>query len=72
MSTRNSLCKYILATILALLLTGCSIGSIFQPPTPTPKPSRLPDPDEAKALLVQLVDVEKRAWKSGPPGSWWG
>jgi CubicO group peptidase (beta-lactamase class C family) len=61
MSTRNSLCKYILATILALLLTGCSIGSIFQPPTPTPKPSRLPDPDEAKALLVQLVDVEKRA-----------
>ena len=25
------------------------------------QPSRLPDPDEVKALLVQLVDVEKRA-----------
>jgi len=25
------------------------------------RPSRLPDPDEVKALLVQLVDVEKRA-----------
>jgi CubicO group peptidase (beta-lactamase class C family) len=25
------------------------------------KPSRLPDPDDVKALLVQLVDVEKRA-----------
>ena len=24
------------------------------------QPSRLPDPDEVKALLVQLVDVEKR------------
>jgi D-alanyl-D-alanine-carboxypeptidase/D-alanyl-D-alanine-endopeptidase len=61
MLTRESLGKCILSAILALLLAGCAIGSISQPPTPESKPSRLPDPDEAKALLVQLVDVEKRA-----------
>ena len=61
MSARESLDKCILTAILSLLLAGCAIGSIFQPPTPTPNPSRLPDSDEAKALLVQLVDVEKRA-----------
>jgi CubicO group peptidase (beta-lactamase class C family) len=60
MSTRKSLGKCILSAILVLLLTGCATGSIFQPPTPTSKPSRLPDPNEVKALLVQMVDVEKR------------
>ncbi len=60
-STRESDGKCILSAILALLLAGCAIGSIFQPPTPTPRPSRLPDPNEVKTLLVQLVDVDKRA-----------
>jgi CubicO group peptidase (beta-lactamase class C family) len=60
MSTRKSLGKCILSAILSLLLAGCAAGSIFQLPTTTPKPSRLPDPDEVKALLVQMVDVEKR------------
>jgi CubicO group peptidase (beta-lactamase class C family) len=60
MSTRKSLGKCILSAILVLLLTGCATGSIFQPPTPTSKPSRLPDPNEVKALLVQMVNVEKR------------
>jgi len=60
MSTRKSLGKRILSAILALLLAGCATGSIFQLPTPAAKPSRLPDQDEVKALLVQMVDVEKR------------
>jgi CubicO group peptidase (beta-lactamase class C family) len=30
-------------------------------PTATIQPSRLPDPEEVRALLVQLVDVERRA-----------
>ena len=61
MSTRKSLGKYILSAILALLLAGCATGLISQPTTSTRKPSRLPDPNEVKALLVQLVDVDKRA-----------
>jgi uncharacterized lipoprotein YajG len=61
MSTRNSLGKSILSAILVLLLAGCSTGLISQTPTPPAKPSRLPDPNEVKALLVQLVDVDKRA-----------
>jgi D-alanyl-D-alanine-carboxypeptidase/D-alanyl-D-alanine-endopeptidase len=60
MSTRKSLGKCILSAILSLLLAGCAIGSIFQPSTPTSKPSRLPDSNEVKALLVQLVDIDKR------------
>jgi len=60
MSTRKSLSKCILSAILALLLAGCATGSIFQPPAPPSKPSRLPDPNEVKELLVQMVDVEKR------------
>ena len=43
MSTRKSLEKCTLLAILSLLLAGCSIGSIFQPPTPTPVPSGLVD-----------------------------
>lgn len=61
MSTRKSFGKYILSAILALLLAGCATGLMFQPPAPPSKPSRLPDPNEVKALLVQLVDVDKRA-----------
>jgi CubicO group peptidase (beta-lactamase class C family) len=61
MLTKKSFGKWVLSAILALLLTGCTIGSIFQPPTSTGKSSRLPDPNEVKALLVQLVDVDKRA-----------
>ena len=61
MSTRKSFGKWILSAILALLLAGCSTGSISQSPTPTSQLSRLPDPNEVEALLVQMVDVEKRA-----------
>ena len=61
MLTRESIGKYILSAILTLLLAGCAIGLISQPTTPKSKPSRLPDPNEVKALLVQLVDVDKRA-----------
>src|SRR5512139_1939021 len=43
----------LLHVFILLALSACGIA--------TPKPSRLPDPDEVKALLVQLVDVEKRA-----------
>ncbi|HSF80242.1 MAG TPA: serine hydrolase [Anaerolineales bacterium] len=34
--------------------------SLFQPPTPSSRTSRLPDPNQVKELLVQIVDVEKR------------
>ncbi len=61
MSARKSLRISILSAMLALLLGGCATGSVFQPPAPPSKPSRLPDPNEVKALLVQLVDVDKRA-----------
>ena len=37
-----------------LLLALCACGAARQP-------SRLPDPEEVKALLVQLVDMEMRA-----------
>ena len=60
MSTRKSLSQCILSAILALLLVGCAADSMVQPPTPTSRPSRLPDPNEVKALLVQIVDVEER------------
>ena len=63
MSTRKSLGNWFSSSILSLLLTGCAMGSISQPPTPASKPSRLPDPNEVKALLVQLVDEEK--WAPG-------
>ena len=43
MSTRKSLGKCILSATLSLLLAGCSMGSIFQPPTPTPMPSGMVD-----------------------------
>jgi CubicO group peptidase (beta-lactamase class C family) len=60
MSTRKSFVKWFLSAMLCLLLAGCVTGSSFQPPIPPSRPSRLPDPDEVKALLVQIVDVEKR------------
>jgi CubicO group peptidase (beta-lactamase class C family) len=44
---------------LFILLALSACGTIPASPSPTPKPSRLPDPDDVKALLVQLVDVEK-------------
>ena len=60
MSTRNPLAKCILSAILTLLLAGCATGLISQPTAPKSMPSRLPDPNEVKKLLVQVVDVEKR------------
>lgn len=48
----------LLHLFLLLALSGCGITT--PSPTATTQPSRLPDPNEAKALLVQLVDVEKR------------
>jgi D-alanyl-D-alanine-carboxypeptidase/D-alanyl-D-alanine-endopeptidase len=49
----------LLYLFIVLALSACGITTNSQ--TATPKPSRLPDPEEVKALLVQLVDVEKRA-----------
>jgi serine-type D-Ala-D-Ala carboxypeptidase/endopeptidase len=52
---------------LLVLLALCACGTVPAGPSPTPsptaavQPSRLPDPNEVKAFLVQLVDVEKRA-----------
>jgi hypothetical protein len=43
MSTRKSLEKSTLLAPLSLLLAGCSIGSIFPSPTPTPLPSGMVD-----------------------------
>ena len=51
--------------LILLALNAC--GLIAPSPSPLPsstattQPSRLPDPDDVKSLLVQLVDVEKRA-----------
>ena len=50
-------CILVFFTILA----GCTPQAPQASPTATIQPSRLPDPNEVKALLVQLVDVEKRA-----------
>jgi len=55
--------------VLSMLASACAaptptatpVPSPMPSPTATTQPSRLPDPDEVKALLVQLVDVEKRA-----------
>jgi serine-type D-Ala-D-Ala carboxypeptidase/endopeptidase len=55
----------LLHLVILLALSACGIV----PASPSPMPgtsattniSRLPDPDEVKELLVQLVDVEKRA-----------
>ncbi len=49
----------LLNPLLLLALSTCGITT--PSPTATTQPSRLPDPNEVKALLVQLVDVEKRA-----------
>jgi len=46
--------------VLFLLLALCACGVTTPSPTATTQFSRLPDPNEVKALLVQLVDVEKR------------
>jgi D-alanyl-D-alanine-carboxypeptidase/D-alanyl-D-alanine-endopeptidase len=57
----------LLRIFLLLALSACGIVPASPSPMPSPtattRPSRLPDPDEVKPLLVQLVDVEKR-----PPG----
>ena len=46
--------------LLALSACGIATPSPMPSPTATPQPSRLPDPDEVKALLVQVVDEERR------------
>jgi serine-type D-Ala-D-Ala carboxypeptidase/endopeptidase len=55
----------LLNILLLLALSACGIvpasPSHMPSPTTATQPSRLPDPDEVRALLVQLVDVEKRA-----------
>jgi serine-type D-Ala-D-Ala carboxypeptidase/endopeptidase len=54
----------LLNIFLLLALSACGIVPASSSPVPspaaTPRPSRLPNPDEVKALLVQLVDEEKR------------
>jgi CubicO group peptidase (beta-lactamase class C family) len=51
---------------LLILLALCACGTTTTSPAPMPspaattQPSRLPDPEEVRALLVQLVDVERR------------
>jgi D-alanyl-D-alanine-carboxypeptidase/D-alanyl-D-alanine-endopeptidase len=55
--------------VLSMLASACAAPTPTATPVPSPMPSpaattkssRLPDADEVKALLVQLVDVEKRA-----------
>jgi len=47
----------LLHLFLILALSACGLNTVN---TATPKPSRLPDKNEAKALLVKLVDEEKR------------
>ena len=49
----------LLHLFLLLALSVCGITRSSS--TATPKPSRLPDPNEVKALLVHLVDEEKVA-----------
>lgn len=55
----------LLYLFLLLALSACGITTPSPSPTPSStaktNSSRLPDPDEVKALLVQLVDMEKRA-----------
>jgi len=54
--------------VLSMLASACAAPTPTATPVPSPIPSpaattkssRLPDPDVVKALLVQLVDVEKR------------
>jgi len=60
MLARKPFRKWILSAILGLLLAGCSAGLISQPFTSPSKPSRLPDPNEVKELLIQIVDEENR------------
>ena len=47
----------LLHLFLILALSACGLNTVN---TATPKPSRLPDKNEVKALLVKLVDEEKR------------
>jgi D-alanyl-D-alanine-carboxypeptidase/D-alanyl-D-alanine-endopeptidase len=55
----------LLRVFLLLAVSACGLTKTSPSPMPSPtattQPSRLPDPDEVKPLLVQLVDVEKRA-----------
>jgi D-alanyl-D-alanine-carboxypeptidase/D-alanyl-D-alanine-endopeptidase len=55
----------LLRIFLLLAVSACGLTKTSPSPMPSPtattRPSRLPDPDEVKPLLVQLVDVEKRA-----------
>jgi len=46
----------LLQLFVMLALSAC--GIIPASPIVTPKLSRLPDPNDVKALLVQVVDVE--------------
>jgi CubicO group peptidase (beta-lactamase class C family) len=55
----------LLHLLILLALSACATIPAGPFPTPSPtattQPSRLPDPEDVKAFLVQLVDVEKRA-----------
>ena len=54
----------LLHILLMLAMSACGLTKISPSPMPgstaSTNSSRLPDPDEVKKLLVQLVDVEKR------------
>jgi len=61
---------FVIMLFLAILaLSACGITTTSPSPMPSftaaTQPSRLPDPDEVRAFLVQLVDVEKRVPRSG-------
>jgi hypothetical protein len=59
MVKRQSFTQITVSILLAAILALSACATIPATPTATPKPSRLPDPNDVKALLVQLVDVEK-------------
>jgi CubicO group peptidase (beta-lactamase class C family) len=54
----------LLHLLILLALCACGIIPASKSPMPSPtaaiQPSRLPDPDEVKAFLVQLVDEQKQ------------
>ena len=54
----------LLRLLILLALSACGIATATPSPMPIPaatQASRLPDPEEVRALLVQLVDVKRRA-----------
>lgn len=59
-SSRRASTQFQAILILSMVVIA-GLGVYLLSATPPLHTSRLPDPDEVKALLVQLVDVEKRA-----------